>query len=66
MTITQISTVLDVPAHRIAYVVKTRAIPPAAWHGHCRVFDEASVRRIAGELRLVGESRPRDIAGAQA
>ena len=38
---------LNVPTHRVNYVVESRGIEPAGWAGHAKVFSEADVQRIA-------------------
>ena len=50
LTVTEIADRLSVPAHAVTYVIKTRGIRTNRWAGHARLFDEAAVERIAGEL----------------
>lgn len=48
---------LDVPVHRIVYVIRTRHIPPAAFAGRLRLFDRAAVARIRYELNAIDARR---------
>ena len=50
LTVTEIADRLNVPPHAVTYVIKTRGIRTNRWAGHARLFDEAAVERIAGEL----------------
>jgi hypothetical protein len=50
-TLGEISRRLGEPAHRIAYVLRTRGIRPACVAGRYRVYREEDVKRIAVELR---------------
>ncbi len=52
-TVGQIARRLGVPSHRIEYVIRARGIQPCSWAGNARVFDEAAVEAIAGELERI-------------
>ena len=56
-TVGEIARRLDVPVHRVEYVVRSRRIRPASRAGSLRVFSEAAVARIASELRRMDEER---------
>jgi DNA-binding transcriptional MerR regulator len=51
---------LNVPTHRILYVVRTRGIKPSGIAGNNRVFSEPDVERIAAELRAIAHRRGAD------
>jgi hypothetical protein len=49
--ISDVSRMLGVPAHRIAYLFMTRKLPePSLRLGNRRVFDRSDVRRVARAL----------------
>lgn len=48
---------LDEPIHRIAYVIRTRKIKPLLTTGGRHFYSEASIQRIAGELRRIDEEK---------
>jgi len=56
-TIGEVVRRLGVPRHRVEYVIRTRNIKGIGWAGHARVFSEADVDFIAGELRRIDEER---------
>lgn len=52
-TVGEISRRLDVPLHRIEYVIRSRQIEPVSVAGNSRVFSEQQVQLIASELRRI-------------
>ena len=56
-TIGEIARRLGEPIHRVAYVIRSRNIAPAATAGNSRVFTEADVSHIAGEIRHINAER---------
>jgi hypothetical protein len=52
-TIGEIARRLNEPIHRIAYVIRSRNIFPAATVDNARVFTEADVAHIASELKRI-------------
>ncbi len=50
-TVGEISRKLNVPQHRVAYVIRSRNIEPSHRAANLRVFDEAAVKMIDSELR---------------
>jgi hypothetical protein len=52
-TVGEIARRLGQPVHRVEYLIKARGIQPCGRAGNCRVFSEADVTRIAGELRRI-------------
>jgi DNA-binding transcriptional MerR regulator len=50
LTLPQVAQRLGVPAHRVDYVVESRAIEPAGRLGRYRVYGEAEVERIKAAL----------------
>ncbi len=56
-TIGEIAARLGVPLHRVGYVIDSRGIRPAGRAGHARVFTEADVDHIAGELARIERDR---------
>lgn len=58
-TVGEIARRLDVPQHRVEYVIKTRDVMGIGWAGHARVFSDADVDFIAGELGRIDEERGR-------
>lgn len=56
-TVGEIARRLGEPLHRIEYVIKSRRIRPAGVAGNLRVFTDADVIRIAGELRRIDDDR---------
>ena len=60
-TVGEIARRLGVPVHRVEYVVRARGIRPSGWAGNARIFTDADVDRIAGELRRIqAETGARD------
>jgi DNA-binding transcriptional MerR regulator len=57
LTVGVIAERLGVPVHRITYVIESRSIRPAGRAGNAKVFTEADVQHIAGELRRIAEER---------
>jgi hypothetical protein len=56
----RIAHALDVPLHRVQYVLSTRPhIQPSARAGTLRLFDRASVSRIRHELNAIDTRRRR-------
>ncbi|MBM4020399.1 MAG: MerR family transcriptional regulator [Planctomycetes bacterium] len=56
-TIGEIARRLGVPVHRVEYVIRTRNLRPVARAGNLRVFSEADVAYVAGELRRMDTDR---------
>jgi hypothetical protein len=56
-TVGTIAQRLAEPLHRVEYVIGARGIKPIGRAGNLRVFSEAAVQRIAGELRRIDEER---------
>ena len=56
-TVGEIARRLGVPLHRVEYVIRSRNLHPCGLAGHARVFTEADVGHIAGELRRMDEDR---------
>jgi len=56
-TLGEIARRLGQPVHRIAYVIRSRGITPAATAGNARVFTEADVDHISSELRRIDQER---------
>lgn len=63
LTVGEIARRLDTQVHRIEYVIRSRDIQPIGWAGHARVFPDASVGRIAGELARIKANRTGASAG---
>ena len=57
LTVGEIARRLQVPLHRVAYVIRARGIEPVVRAGNARVFKEADVAHIAGEIRRIDEER---------
>jgi DNA-binding transcriptional MerR regulator len=49
-TVGEIARRLGVPLHRVEYLIRARGIRPASRAGNARVFAEADIKLIAGEL----------------
>lgn len=65
-TIGEIARRLNVPTHRVEYIIRARDIKPCGWAGNARVFDEGGVETIATELDRIEatKSREPDLDGA--
>ena len=48
---------LDVPLHRVEYILRTRRILPTHRAGNARVYSESDVQYIASELRRIDADR---------
>lgn len=48
---------LDVPIHRVEYVVRTRNIEPTLIAGGRHFYSVASVQRIGSEINRIAEER---------
>ncbi len=48
---------LNVPIHRVEYVIRTRHIAPALVAGGRYFYCEASVQRIGSEIKRIDEER---------
>jgi hypothetical protein len=60
VTIGQLVAMLDVPRHRIEYILRSRAhIRPRAVAGGVRCFDDDAVARIRHELAAIDARRER-------
>ena len=56
-TVGEIGRRLGQPVHRVEYVVRARHIRPISRAGNARVFADADVQLIAGELRRIDLER---------
>ena len=61
-TVGEIARRLGVPLHRVEYIIRARNIGPIGWAGNARVFSEADVAHIAGELRRIDHEKGVDFA----
>ena len=52
-TVGEIARRLGEPLHRVEYEIRARNIRASGWAGNARVFTEADVDHIAGELRRI-------------
>jgi hypothetical protein len=59
-TVGEIARRLDVPTHKVQYILRTRNIRPSGIAGNCRVFGDADVERIAAELRAIAHHKGAD------
>ena len=57
LTVGQIADKLDVPLHRVTYVIRARAIEPAADAGQYRLFDQRALQQIQVELATISARR---------
>lgn len=57
LTVGEIARRLETKVHRIEYIIRSRRIEASGWAGHARVFSEAALDRIAGELKRIDEER---------
>ncbi len=62
LTIGQICRHLDVPLHRVEYVINSRSILPCGRVGNCRLFRQADVERIAQALASIERKKGVDDA----
>lgn len=56
-TVGEIAKRLGEPLHRVEYIIRARDIQPTGRAGNARVFADADVDRIAGELRRIDSER---------
>jgi len=56
-TVGEIARRLNVPLHRVEYVILSRNLRPSGRAGNARVFTEADVAHIASELRRIDEQK---------
>ena len=56
-TVGEIARRLDLPIHRVEYVIRSRGIQPDGRAGNARVFSDAAVDRIASECRRMDAER---------
>lgn len=56
-TIGEIARRTGYPAHKVAYVIRTRGLEPAERAGNLRVFSESDVQFIGCELRRIEAER---------
>jgi DNA-binding transcriptional MerR regulator len=59
-TVGVISRRLNVPIHKVEYLIRSRAIQPVGWAGNARIYTEADVDRIASELRRIEADKGAD------
>jgi hypothetical protein len=57
LSIADIARRLDVPRHRVLWVVDTYSVRPAATIGECRGYTEASVKTVREHLDRIDSSR---------
>ena len=57
LTISEIARRVDVPVHRVEYIIRTRSVRPVRVAGNCRIFTDQDVDRIAAELRRIDAER---------
>jgi len=62
-TVGEIARRLQVPLHRVQYVIRSRGISPTTRAGNIRVFSESDVRRIGRELDRISAERNIDPSG---
>ena len=53
-----IAEMLDVPHHRILYIIQTRHIEPTTRARHYRLFDQTAIETIRAELAQIADERP--------
>ncbi len=56
-TVGEIARRLNVPLHRVEYVIRSRGILPAAKAGNARLFTDEDVSVIRSELDRIDSSR---------
>lgn len=56
-TVGEIASKLQVPIHRVEYVIRARKIQPQCRAGNARVFTDADVEYIAAELAQINRTR---------
>jgi len=59
LTVGTIAAELDVPVHRVAYVLRTRRIAASGRAGCARVYDREAVALIRHALRSIEQNRQR-------
>jgi hypothetical protein len=57
LTVGEIARRLNLPLHRIEYVIRSRRIQPTGWAGHARVFGQKDLDTIAAELSRISAAR---------
>lgn len=57
LTVGEIARRLGQPLHRVEYVIRARHVRPISRAGNARVFADADVELIAGELRRIDLER---------
>jgi hypothetical protein len=48
---------LDVPIHRVEYVIRTRSVKPTLIAGGRHFYSEGSVQRIGSEIKRIDKER---------
>lgn len=61
-TVGEIARRLEVPLHRVEYVIRSRGIRPTSRAGNARVFSDAAVEMIGSELQRIERDRDPDVA----
>lgn len=56
-TVGEIARRLAVPIHRVEYVIRSRNLKPASRAGNLRVFSEADIAFVAGEIVRIDADR---------
>ena len=56
-TVGEIARRLGEPLHRIEYVIRAREVQPVSRAGNARVFSDADVEYIRGELRRIDDEK---------
>jgi hypothetical protein len=61
ITVGEISRRLDVPVHRISYVLRTRRIKPEGWAGRAKVYSVDAMKAVDMALNSISHDRGGDI-----
>jgi hypothetical protein len=57
LSIAEIARRLDVPRHRVVWILDTYAVSPSAVIGECRGYTEAAVKTVREHLDRIDSSR---------
>lgn len=60
ITVGEISRRLDVPVHRISYVLRTRRIKPEGWAGRAKVYSVDAMKAVNTALNSISHDRGGD------
>ncbi len=58
----RVALILNVPKHRIEYIIRTRGIKPRAVAGVARCFDDEAIARIRYEINLIDARRAKGVS----